>query len=409
MKQSVAIIGGGVAGLTAAYLLHEQYDITLYEKDNRLGGNAFTYTSPDGDDIDISVFAFSSKSYPNFFKLLGELGVATGRFSLRGISATSYDLDTREGYAFQPMTLRGFLPAHFRRTKAMGLGMMRGIDMLDAGELEGLSMREALPRIPELTGHTYLHFCFMLCLMSSMLFDEVMAAPAPFFFGKVKRHMTSGPTAWRLVKRRTKTYVNAMADRFRDHVRLDTEIRTVVRDDNGVTITTDAGDTAQFNKVIFACPADQALGMLDESSEDERRLLGAWRYRDGLVVVHRDDTHFPPEADRNLYCYMYSDRDGKIETSINACYNMQKGVSKTSTYLGTQHPNFPIREDLIAMQRVFRTPIFDPASVATRAELRSLNGRRHTYYCGSHFGHGLHEDAVRSAVKVANALGVQWS
>jgi predicted NAD/FAD-binding protein len=112
---------------------------------------------------------------------------------------------------------------------------------------------------------------------------------------------------------------------------------------------------------------------------------------------------------RNLYCYLYTDRNGKIETSINACYCKQKGVSKTSKFLGTQHPNFPIREELTDFQKVFRTPIFDADSVATIAELPTLNGQRHTYYCGSHFGAGLHEDAVTSAVDVAKDLGVDWT
>ena len=131
MKESVAIIGGGVAGLTAAYLLRDAYHITLYEKDSRLGGNAYTYRSSDGDDIDISVFAFSKQSYANFFKLLGELGVETMRFSRRGIGATSYNLDTHDGYAFSPLSLRGFLPAHFRKAKSIAVSMSKGADQKD--------------------------------------------------------------------------------------------------------------------------------------------------------------------------------------------------------------------------------------------------------------------------------------
>lgn len=409
MKQSLAILGGGVAGLTAAYLLHEAYDITLYERDSRLGGNAYTYRSADGDDIDISVFAFSKQSYTNFFKLLGELGVETMRFSLRGIGATSYNLDTHDGYAFSPLSLRGFLPAHFRRARSMAVSMRKGVKLLDAGRLEGLSMEEALRLLPELTGDSYLHFVFMLCLTSSMSYDEFLRAPATLFFGKVKRHFLSGPGVWRLVKRRTRAYVDAMADRLRNRVVLNTEVREVARGDGGVTLRTDRGEEIPFNKVIFACPADQALRMLDEPTADERRLLGPWKYKDGLVVVHRDDAQFPPESMRNLYCYLYTDRNGRIETSINACYCRQKGVSKTSRFLGTQHPNFPIREELTDFQKVFRTPIFDPDSVATIAELPTLNGQRHTYYCGSHFGMGLHEDAVTSAVNVAKDLGVDWT
>jgi predicted NAD/FAD-binding protein len=408
MRQSIAIIGGGVAGLTAAYLLREAYDITLFERDSRLGGNAYTYRSPDGDDIDVSVFSFSKRSYTNFFRLLGELGVETMRFTLRGLGATSYNLDTHDGYAFSPLSLRGFLPAHFRKSRSMAVSIRKGVKLLDAGRLDGLSMAEALRLLPKLQGDSYLHFVFMLCLTSSMSCDEFMRAPAPLFFEKLKRHFTSGPGVWRLIKRRTQAYVDAMADGFRDRVVLSTEVRGVGRSEGDVTLRTDDGEEARFDKVIFACPADRALQMLDEPTADERRLLGPWSYKDGLVVVHRDSAHFPPEPMRNLYCYLYTDRDGRLETSINACYCLQKGVSKTSDLLGTQHPNFPIREELTEFQKTFRTPLFDPASVATIAELPTLNGHRHTYYCGSHFGVGLHEDAVTSAVEVAKHLGVDW-
>ena len=291
----------------------------------------------------------------------------------------------------------------------MALGMRNGVQLLDAGRLDGLSMREAFGLIPELRGHAYLHFAFMLCLTSSMSCEQFMAAPAPFFFGKVKRHFTQGPGVWRLVKGRTRTYVDAMADHFRDRICLKTQVTRVARGDDGVRLQIDGGDEVRFDKVIFACPADQALGMLEEPTADERRLLGAWSYNDGLVVVHRDDSHFPPESARNLYCYLYTDRDGRLETSINACYGRQKGVSKTSPWLGTQHPNFPIRDELVGLEKVFRTPIFDPGSVATIAELPTLNGQRHTYYCGSHFGVGLHEDAVTSAANVARSLGASWA
>ncbi len=109
-----------------------------------------------------------------------------------------------------------------------------------------------------------------------------------------------------------------------------------------------------------------------------------------------------------MYAYLYSEKGNKINTSINACYRYQVGVSNNREYLGTQHPNFPIKEDLTEFQRVVRTPLYDTKSVPTVKALPSLNGKMNSYYCGSHFGYGLHEDAVTSAIQVAKTLGIEW-
>ncbi len=406
MPETIAIVGGGIAGLTAAYLLHEKYDITLFEKDGRLGGNAYTLHTRAGDDIDISVFAFSSVSYPNFLRLLSRLNIQTARYGISGVTATSYDLDTHHACYFAPFTLRGFTPRHLRTTWRFFFGMRRAIRLLEQGRLDDLTMAEAIKLLPGLKGDAYYHLIFMLCLASSMLYDEVMNAPAAFFVKKLRDHLSAGPTSFRYTPSKTKSYMDALSRPYRDRVVLNARIRGVTRDGTGATLRMEDGQASRFDKVVFACNADQALALLDRPTEAEQRLLGAWKYKEGLVVTHRDDRSFPPPRLRTLYDYLYTDRDGKIETSINACYRFQPGVPRTVDLLGTQHPNFPIQEDRIEFQKVFRTPMFDRQSVESIPELPSLNGKFNTFYCGSHFGHGLHEDAVSSALAVAGQLGV---
>jgi predicted NAD/FAD-binding protein len=109
-----------------------------------------------------------------------------------------------------------------------------------------------------------------------------------------------------------------------------------------------------------------------------------------------------------MYSYLYTDDNGKINTSINAHYRFQRGVPDDSMYIGTQYPNVEIDKNLIEFQKVFRTPIYDKFSSATLKELPLLNGKKRTYFCGSHFGFGLHEDAVKSAISVGKMLGAKW-
>ncbi|MCK5798374.1 MAG: hypothetical protein KAI47_14380, partial [Deltaproteobacteria bacterium] len=154
--------------------------------------------------------------------------------------------------------------------------------------------------------------------------------------------------------------------------------------------------------------ADQAHALLSDATEDERRLLGAWKYKEGRVVVHRDHACFPPQTLTQAYTFLYTQGDGVLNTSVNGSLRHEPGVSPRCDLIASQHPNFPIDPDTIELDAVLRTPMFDFDAVATIDALPGLNGARRSYFCGSYFGHGLHEDAVRSAVDVARHLGVEF-
>ncbi|MCP4753505.1 MAG: FAD-dependent oxidoreductase [Proteobacteria bacterium] len=408
MKEKIAIIGGGIAGLMAAYLLDRKHDITLFEKDSRLGGNAYTLNTRDNHTFDISVFAFSKSSYTNFFKLLSELNVEDTSFAVRGLGTCYRNLDTKETNVFSPLMLnpRWAIPsirAGFKLRKAI----IEGVRLLDEGKMDGLTTAEGLKLIANLEEKTYFRMVCIICLAASMYFDEVLKSPAAFYFGKLKKFFTNAN--FRLVKNKTKTYVDAMVDAIGGNIVLNSTVKSVARSENEVTIKTEDGQSQKFDKIVFACNADQVLDMVENPTDEEKRLLGIWNYKDGLVVVHQDYSSFPRRSLHRMYDYLYTHRDGKYHTSINASYWYQKGVSKKCRHLGSQHPNFPIDEKLVEFKKVFRTPIFETESFAMVDELPSLNGKMNSYFCGSHFGFGLHEDAVKSAVEVAEQLGVQWN
>ena len=413
MKKRIAVIGGGVAGLTAGHLLRREFELTLFEKESRLGGNAYTFTAGDGQEVDIAVAAFSRAGYTNFFRLLDELGVATRPSA--GAFMSVHDLDSREGIYVTP-SLRGLMAQRFGILSPSRLRSLWGLwrelaaarSIQRAGGFGEVTVREALRRLPRISGDAETIFVCALCLLSSMDAEDVLDAPASFFFGKIDTYSdVLSPRATysvRTLPGRTKSYVNALARSFEDRVMRETPVRAVHRGDDGVRIVCDSGEEA-FDKVIFACNADQALEMLDEPTPLERELLSAWRYRDGRVVVHDDSSAFPRRELMQAYTFLYRRRDGVLSTSVNGSLWFEPGVPRSCDLIASQHPNFPIRGDRIELDTVLRTPVFDSRSCATTARLPALNGVRNTYYCGSHFGYGLHEDAVRSAVDVARALG----
>ncbi len=414
--EKIAIIGGGVAGLTAGYLLNDLYDVTLFEKDNRIGGNVYTLTTKTGEVIDATVFFYSKREYPHFCQLLKKLGIKLKTLPLEAASQSFFNISTGDSYfmscditsprsMFSLKNVRGFFHQNI-----VVRNYFKGIRMYQEGELKGLTLKEVLPQLPALKNDVLKLAIFPICIMTSMSWDDLMAAPAEFVFAKIAKQFGSIRSfiSWRLFPCKTREYVEKLAAPLGERIKLKAEIRSVRRNQNGVTVIMEDGKEHLFDKVIFACPADRALALLEKPNDEETRLLGAWRYNDGLVMVHRDKKHYPPEKLWAMYSYLYTDDNGKINTSINAHYRFQRGVPNNSMYMGTQYPNVDIDSDLIEFQKVFRTPIYDFASSATIPELPSLNGKQNTYYCGSHFGFGLHEDAIKSAVNVSKMLGAEW-
>lgn len=416
MKKKVAVIGGGIAGLTAGHLLNEKCDVTLFEKQDRLGGNMYTLKTHDGHAFDISVFFFNKHTYKNFFKLLDRIGLKVNTWPLAGANMTFQNLDTKETVYvnMDPAELPTLKRLNMKAPSMLArvfMSIIRAKRLRAAGAFEGKTMEEALELLPLLRGDARKLLLFPLCLMASMHFHELMKAPAGHFMGKLDTHFggVRRATGWRLINLRTDDYIEALSRPLGDRIVLNSKIKSVARTGGQVFLKMEDGSESVFDAVVFACYADQALKLLGEPTEDERRILGAWKYNDGLVVVHKDHSLFPEPELLSMYEYLYTDRgEDKIETSINASYGYEKGVAVDCGYLGTQYPNFPIKEELIEFQKVFRTPIYTKESMPVMKELPRLNGVMNSYYCGSHFGYGLHEDAVTSAIEAVKMLGAEW-
>lgn len=417
MQQRIAIIGGGIAGLTTAYLLNDRYDITLFEKTGRIGGNAYTYTARDGDRADIGVMSFVKPVYKNFFKLIGRLGIKTRIYP--GLAGSFVNMDTHEGIYFAPrpkalmaQKFEMLKPGRLKSALCVHQGLRTAARLFERGEVEGLTLEEGLKKVPEIYGNGKLLYIGTLCMMSSMHCDEVLKAPASYFFGKAKMYGKIFPPrvllSVRFMENQTKSYIDALSAGFKDKIMLNSRIRSVARSEKDVTLNMADGQKSGFDKVVFACNADQALHLLEKPTEKEKNLLGSWTYTTSNMIVHGDHSYFPKKELISGYTFLYRPAGKYIQTSVSFSLWILPGVSRHSNLMITQHRNFPIKEDLIEFQRDFRTPNFDFRSYKTIKELPSLNGHNNTYYCGSHFGYGLHEDAVTSAIQVAGKLGVDF-
>lgn len=404
-----------MAGLCAAYFLRDEHDVTLFERESRVGGNAFTLKLPDGLEADIAVAAFGRAGYKHFYRLLDELGVRT-RASGSGFLSV-HDLDSGEGVYLSP-TPRGLMaqrfdllrPSRLRILWRLSRGLSRARRIQAGGGFAGLSMREGLRMLPQLAPGSEAETILLcaLCLMSSMSGDEVLDAPAAFFFGKLAVHsdVVSPRAFWsvRTVRGGTQAYISALERALGERVVLDARIRSVARDDDGAVLRFEDGSLQRFDSVVFACNADRTLALLEDATALERELLSPWRYKEGRLVVHRDDSAFPRRELMQAFTFLYRRRGGGLETSVNGVMRFLADMPDDCDLIGSQHPNFPIRAELIEFDTVFRTPIFDFDACAVQPRLHELNGHRNCFHCGSHFGYGLHEDAVTSAADAARLI-----
>lgn len=409
----IAIIGGGVGGLTAGYLLHKKHDVVLFEKSARLGGNAYTHVTPDGETPDIAVAAFGKAGYKNLYKLFAQLNIETVPCYASYMSF--HDLDSRDGVYLTPsigasLTQRFqlFKPDNIASLLQLLLGLQVAQRRLELGLSENVTVDQSLRSLPGMSGNSRLFFLCALSLLSSMSVEEVLGAPAAFFFNKLKVHhdVISPKAAYSVgcAKHGTRSYINALAAGFRKKIVFNAEISAILRDEHKVTIALSGGRKEVFDKVIIACGADEALNLLEKPTKKENELLGAWKYKEGDVVVHRDYSAFPPRDLIESYTFLYSKKNEKLQVSINGALWHLPHVSRECEYMSSQHPNFPIRPELIELKTKLRTPIFDFSACASQKELPSLNNVLNTFYCGSYFGYGLHEDAVSSAMAAANYL-----
>ena len=405
MSKKIAIVGGGIAGLTAAYLLRKKYQITIYEKGDRVGGNAYTHVTFEGNKYDMAVAVFMKSRYPLFYKLLRELGLKT--LKIPGLYMAYHNLDTTTGI-YLNTSLKGLhtqrydvlRPKNLLRLYSMARKINRAVK---DGIGESLTWDQLCTKHFKFDEYQRTILICTLSLLASMSVDQVLAAPGDFLIKKLYTYRLFTSEAFfnlELVRGTTLRYVSKLAEVLKQEIVLNSNIKSIVRHPLKIEIILNDNTSQFYDKVILATGADEALNLLDKPDTTECELLGPWTYNELPIVLHTDGSHLPDSTLWGVFNLLYTGSGSTLKTSVN-------GITAPGV-IGTQHQNFPIDENKILFNKTFRTPIFDFRSVNTIPRLGELNDNKNTYFCGSYFGHGLHEDAVRSAVDVASLLGVEF-
>ena len=412
-RRRIAVVGSGVAGLTAAHVAAHTAHVTLYEADTRLGGHADTHEVA-GLAIDTGFIVHNEHTYPTLLRLFAELGVETQPSEM---SMSVHDEETGLEYA-GARGLRGLLPTTRAALRPRYLRMLTEVPrfhrraralLAESSRNEDIPLREFLE-----TGgfSSYFGRHFMEPLVAAVWSCDPAVAldyPARYLFEFLAHHgmlSITGSPQWRTVVGGSREYVARVAAGL-DSVRVGTKVTSLRETVHGVELTDGNGETTTYDAVVVATHPDQALAMLQEPTPAQRRALAAMPYSDNLALLHTDMSLLPSaEAARASWNFL---RPRRARGAVTVTYDLTRlqRLPTDTHYLVTLGGEDLVDPDLVLARREYAHPLYTPDSVTAQGLLPEANTAR-VAFAGAYHGWGFHEDGARSGVAAAAHLGLAW-
>jgi predicted NAD/FAD-binding protein len=411
----IAVVGSGIAGLSAAWLLSKRHEVTLIEAEPRAGGHCNTVDTPAAGGVvpvDTGFIVYNTASYPNLIALFDHLGIPTAPSDMS--FAVSLDAG---GYEYAGSSLSSLFgqpsnlvsPSHWRML-ADTLRFFREAPALNnAGCDPHLTLGDYLARSGYSEPFVARHILPMAAAIWSTPSRNVLDFPAAAFVRFFANHgllQVANRPQWRTVVGGSRAYVRRLLADFCGEVVLGDPVRRIVRTPGQVTIETSRGER-RFDACVIATHADDALSLLREPTADERSLLGAFRYARNRAVLHTD-ARLMPRRRRLWSSWNYLGDDRGRDATLAVTYWMNKlqplGADAPELFV-TLNPPREIEAQRAVAAFDYTHPMFDAAAMRAQRHLWSLQGARNTWFCGSYFGYGFHEDGLQSGLAAAEDIG----
>lgn len=411
-RLKVAVIGSGVSGLSSAWLLSHTHDVTVYEAERRIGGHANTVnveTLEGRVPIDTGFIVYNSQCYPNLVALFDHLGVKTAPTTMSfavslGGGTYEYSGTGVQGLFGQPSNLIN--PRHLRMTRDILRFFREARAHADTARSDDESLGDWLAARGYSDDFKALHILPMAAAIWSAPADAALRYPfaafARFFVNHGLLQIRNRPP-WRTVVGGSRKYVDTLASMPRMTIRSGDPAMAVVRSTAGVEIRS-TRDSEHFDHVVLACHADEALPLLAEPTPDEHRLLSPFRYQMNSAVLH-DDPRLMPQRRRLWSAWNYIGTEASDRICVTYHMNALQPLATTHDYFVTLNPTVEIPPARTIASFRYAHPLFDAAALAAQRELWRLQGQRRTWFAGSYFGSGFHEDGLQSGLWVAETLG----
>ncbi len=417
---NIAIIGSGISGLSAAWLLNKQHRVTLFEKDDRLGGHANTVDVTTFDSalaVDTGFIVYNPVNYPNLVRFFEELGVATTETDMSfGVSINRGELEYSgcglKGLFAQKRNL--LRPGYWKLLSDLLRFYREAPELMEDPVTQSQTLGQMLQQRGYGKAFIHQHLIPMGAAIWSTPADQMLEYPALTFLRFCQNHglvQLKDRPQWRTVKGGSREYVQRIANELGTGVRLNSRIHKIHRIDGKPVVEFLHGGREAFDHVILACHADQALELLSSPTEEEQRLLNCFPYQRNRALLHTDERLMPARtaawASWNYLSDTQKDKRTPSDISVTYWMNRLQHLPESSPLFVTLNPTTEPQKGKILRSFLYDHPVFNLDSIAAQSSLWSLQGRQNTWFCGAYFGYGFHEDGLQSGLAVAEQLGGQ--
>lgn len=414
----IAVIGTGISGLSAAWMLDRHAEVTVYEQDSRAGGHSNTVQTPNGPPVDTGFIVFNERNYPELTDMLRHLDVSTQPSDMSfsasiGGGELEYAGDNLNTLFAQRWNvfngshwrmLQGILRFNRDAKRALKSGLAPqttlGEFILQGRYGDELSRRYLLP---------------MAAAIWSCPVGTMLKFPAASFLKFFENHglldLMDRPR-WQTVVGGSRAYVRRLVEPLRDRLRLNTPVTAVRRTPQGVMVWDAHGEQELYDRVVMAAHADQCLQMLAGATRQERELLGAFRYQDNRAVLHSDAALMPKRrnvwASWNYIAEKTGDKTDKV--SVTYWMNRLQSLPGRCDYFLSLNPLSEPAPVSVIYETRYAHPVFTQEAMRAQARLHEIQGKDRIWFCGAWSGYGFHEDGLRSAVQAVESMGyaVPW-
>ena len=411
----IAIIGSGISGMAAAYYLSRKHEVSLFERDSRLGGHTNT-TVVEGSRgplaVDTGFIVHNDRTYPNLVRLFAELGVETQPSDMSFAVACH-----KTGFEYSSRGLNGFFaqrrnllrPGQYRLLREILRFNRTAPLLLNAPGAENATIGDVLDEgryDPEFTGR---YLFPMVSAVWSMSFETMRAFPALTLIRFFENHGMLGVNThpkWKVVRGGSNQYIAPLTAPYQNRIHRNVENLSVMRDDAGVTLK--LRDTAlHFDQVVFACHGDQILPLLESPTANERDVLCRFTTSRNETCLHTD-SRLLPKRGRSRASWNYN-LGLDVRDSVTVTYHMNRlqTLDADEDYCVTLNATSAVDPAKILLKTVYEHPLYTRAALRSQERWSEISGLSRTHYCGAYWFYGFHEDGLNAALRVSRALGVE--